>query len=171
MARLKVDTIEGQLLRIKALERELHINHFHLLSWHLSGSLRLCPRVRGRLEGTEPNVAFIYSWVFVVAFCTIWASLPSWQSIRFQLILWTPAIFFFFSSSASSPPGHHQKGRTRTTSGVFLEIVRQWRWQQCLLLLDLEAGPTTGQNFTSSCLLELCPNHTVSASEVSLGLG
>lgn len=165
MARLKVDTIEGQLLRIKALERELHINHFHLLSWHLSGSLSLCPRIRGRLEGTEPNVAFIYSWVFVVAFSRIWALLPSWQSIRFQLILWTSDICFFFSSKASSPTWHHQKGQTRTTNCVFLEIVRHgpW-WQQCSLHLDLEAGPTTGQNITSSCLLELCLNHIVSAS-------
>lgn len=158
MARLKVDTIEGQLLRIKALERELHINHFHLLSWHLSGSLSLCPRRRGRLEGTEPNVAFIYSWVFVVAFSTIWALLSSWQSIRFQLTLWTSGIFFFFSSRASSPTGHHQEGRTSTTNCVFLEIVTQWSMVATML------APPGPRSRTSSCLLELCLNHTVSAS-------
>lgn len=96
MARLKVNKI-GQLLQIKELERELHVNHFHLLSWHLSGARSLCPRIRGRLEGTGPSVAFIYGGVFCCccSFFRTWALLSSWQSIRFQLILWPSDAFFF----------------------------------------------------------------------------
>lgn len=110
MARLKVNKMEGQLLRIKELERERHANHFHLLRWHLLGSLSLCSRTRGRLKRTELNVAFIYSDIFVVAFSTIWALLSSGPSIRFQRLLWMFDNFFLFSPETSSHIGHHQNG-------------------------------------------------------------
>lgn len=102
--------MEGQRLRIKELEREQHTNHFHLLRWHLLGSLSLCSRTRGRLKRTELNLAFIYSGVFVVAFPTIWALLSSGPSIRFQLLLWMFDNFFLFSPETSSHIGHHQEG-------------------------------------------------------------
>lgn len=110
MARLKVNKMEEQLLRIKELERERHANHFHLLHWHLLRLLSLCSRTRGRLKKTELNVAFIYSDIFVVAFSTIWALLSSGPSIRFQLLLWMFDNFFLFPPETSSHIRHHQEG-------------------------------------------------------------
>lgn len=117
--------MEGQRLRIKALERELHINHFHLRTWHVSGSLILGPRIR-EARGDWAQCGFYLQWGWVVAFSTVGALFSSWQCIQLQLILWTSDTFCVFLKSQPSHWAPWERGN---------HYCKLWNSQNCAMVV------------------------------------